>query len=63
MLTTKLLRKTFGVKIEPYGFQYKGYQHRMWSFCIDTDDRIQKIEVQKDNKSIQLIRCACWNCL
>ncbi len=31
MLTTKLIRKTFGAKIEPYGFQYKGYEHRIWT--------------------------------
>ncbi len=35
MLTTKLIRKTFGAKIESYGFQYKGYEHRIWTFCIE----------------------------
>ena len=55
MLTTKLIRKTFGAKIEPYGFQYKGYEHRIWTFCIETGDRIQEIELQKDPGSIQLI--------
>ena len=55
MLTTKLIRKTFGAKIEPYGFQYKGYAHRIWTFCIETGDRIQEIELQKDPGSIQLI--------
>ena len=55
MLTTKLIRKTFGAKIESYGFQYKGNITPYMLLCIETGDRIQEIELQKDPGSIQLI--------
>lgn len=55
MLTTKLLRNTFGAKIEPYGFKYKGFQHRRWTFSIELDNKMRDIVIQKDSGSFQLI--------
>ena len=54
MLTTKLLKNTFGAKIKPYGFQYKGFKHRRWTFQFEINNKIREIVVQKDLGSFQL---------
>ena len=52
MLTTKLLRSTFGARIEPYGFKYKGFKHRRWIFSIELDNRTRKMEKKMQYHSI-----------
>lgn len=47
MLTTKLLKNTFGAKIKPYGFEYKGFKHRRWTFDYKINNETRHIVVQK----------------
>jgi hypothetical protein len=62
MLTTKLLKNTFGAKIKPYGFQYKGFKHRRWTFQFEINNKIREIVVQKDPGSFQLeLNFPCGN--
>ncbi len=62
MLTTKLLKNTFGAKIKPYGFEYKGFKHRRWTFDYKINNEIRHIIVQKDPGSFQLeLNFPCGN--
>ena len=54
MLTKKLLLSTFGAKIAPYGFEYKGYHARRWTFSRTINGEKQVFVIQKDIQSFMV---------
>ena len=55
MFTKKLLLKTFGAKIAPYGFEYVGIEaRRRYHFKRIVEGKEQSVVIQRDGGSFQM---------
>lgn len=48
MLSKKILLRTFGAKIAPYGFAFVGYEHCRYTFTRKLDDKEQSFVIQRN---------------
>lgn len=48
MFTKKMVLKTFGAKIKPYGFEFTGYVDRRYTFSRTADGTEQTFVIQRD---------------
>lgn len=49
MLNSKIILRTIGEKIKPYGFEYKGYECFRWTFQREAVGKVQSISIVIQN--------------